>query len=599
MGWADAPKVEGNKWASAPAVEGQAIAPLSSAPTASQRAYMEDRLRGEMPAPVPMDLQRVAEQKATDATMLRGVADSAARAAQPSLGADLLISAGSGVSRGVTGLLDLPKTVAGIGKSFGANAAERLGGEAVRKGFEVGFSASPSGLIAKLPSVTESVDKATGGYLSYEPSTTAGDYVQTAGEFLPAGASGGIVRGVLAPAIMSETAGQLTEGTAAEPYARVAGALAGPAMASGLERLGRNVISPNAGADAARLRMAKQLEDAGIPITAGQRVGNEALRRQEALTGAGQRIAGTQNEALTRAALKTVGVTADRATPDVLNRAARSIGKVFDDVTDGVDITPDAAAVTRLNNAVETYTQLSAGGTAPVISNVFRETQKAFRANNTIPASTLKVWRSRLSSLTTSKDTETRAAAIEALSTVDDMIAGALRAAGRESDLARLATARQQYRNFLAVQKAASAASAGDGVLTAAQLRNAVASQGRAAYAQGRRGELADLARAGRVVLEPLPNSGTAQNLMAMGLPQTASGGVGATIAGIVSGGNPLAIAGGGALGTMMPPAIRAAKMTPLGQRYLSNQLAAPYTAPTNAPYSRAFLNALAQNGGN
>ena len=562
-----------------------------------QRAYMEARARGEMPAPVPMDLQRVAEQKATDATMLRGVADSAARAAQPSLGADLLMSAGSGVSRGVTGLLDLPKTIAGIGQEFGASVAEKIGGEGARRGFEAGFSATPTGIIASLPSVTKNVDAATGGYLSYEPATTAGEYTQTAGEFLPAGASGGIVRGVLAPAIMSETAGQLTEGTAAEPYARVAGALAGPAVASGLERLGRNVISPNAGADAARLRMAAQLEAAGIPITAGQRVGNEALRRQEALTGAGQKIASTQNEALTRAALKTVGVTADRATPDVLNRAARNIGKVFDDVTDGVDVMPDAANVTRLNEAVETYTQLSAGGTAPAIANIFRETQKAFRANSTIPASTLKVWRSRLSSLTTSKDTETRAAAIDALSAVDDMIAGALRAAGRETDLARLATARQQYRNLLAVQKAAGAAGAGDGVLTAAQLRNAVASQGRVAYVQGRRGPLADLARAGRVVMDPLPNSGTAQNLSAMGLPMVTQGGAGAYLGSVVGG--PAGALVGSVAGAAAPYAVRAAKMTPLGQRYLSNQLAAPYAAPTNAPYSRAFLNALAQNGGN
>jgi len=78
-----------------------------------QRAYMEARARGEMPAPVPMGLDRVAAQKQADATMLRGVADSMN---QPSLGADLLMSAGSGLARGVTGLLDLPNTLGDLGE---------------------------------------------------------------------------------------------------------------------------------------------------------------------------------------------------------------------------------------------------------------------------------------------------------------------------------------------------------------------------------------------------------------------------------------------------------------------------------------------------
>lgn len=576
-------------------VAARRLAAMAKAAQASpQQSYMEARARGEMPAPVPMDLQRVAEQKATDATMLRGVADSAAEVAQPSLGADLLMSAGSGVSRGVTGLLDLPRTLARLPMQLGSNVAERLGGEGARKGFESAFSATPSGLIANLPSVTENVDAATGGYLSYEPSTTAGDYTQTVGEFLPAGTGGGIVRGVLAPAIMSETAGQLTEGTAAEPYARFAGALAGLAAAGGLERLVRSVISPNAGADAARLRMAKQLEDAGIPITAGQRVGNESLRRQEALTGAGQKVAATQNEALTRAALKTVGVTADRATPDVLNRAARSIGKVFDDVLTDVAVVPTKPITQRIAQVVDDYRlNAPANDAVPLV----REIAKRVKEGQTIPAQTVSKWRSSLSKATTSQNAATREAAIEMLNAVDDMIAEGLRAAGRDADLARLVTARSQYRNFLAVQKAAGAAGAGDGVLTAAQLRSAVASQGRAAYAQGRRGPLAELARAGRVVMDPLPNSGTAQNLSAMGVPMVTQGGAGAYLGSLVGG--PVGAAVGSVAGAAAPYAVRSAKMTPLGQRYLSNQLAAPYAAPTNAPYSRAFLNALAQNGGN
>lgn len=67
----------------------------------------------------------------------------------------------------------------------------------------------------------------------YKPQTTLEKYLHTAGEFAPAAlmGPGGIARrvgaNVLAPAVASETAGQLTEGTSLEPVARVAGALGG------------------------------------------------------------------------------------------------------------------------------------------------------------------------------------------------------------------------------------------------------------------------------------------------------------------------------------------------------------------------------------
>jgi hypothetical protein len=79
----------------------------------------------------------------------------------------------------------------------------------------------------------------------YEPQTTAGRYLKTGAEFLPGMADPelagpGALRAagrifatrVAAPAIASETAGQLTNGTEAEPYARVAGALLGGAGAA-------------------------------------------------------------------------------------------------------------------------------------------------------------------------------------------------------------------------------------------------------------------------------------------------------------------------------------------------------------------------------
>lgn len=75
----------------------------------------------------------------------------------------------------------------------------------------------------------------------YEPQTIPGGYLKTTAEFLPGMAIGGpralvprFAANVAAPALASETAGLLTKGTGAEPYARVAGALAGGFGASKL-----------------------------------------------------------------------------------------------------------------------------------------------------------------------------------------------------------------------------------------------------------------------------------------------------------------------------------------------------------------------------
>lgn len=77
--------------------------------------------------------------------------------------------------------------------------------------------------------IGEAVAAPAGGF--YKPQTTAGEYAETISSFAPAALSPGSaasrVARVAVPGTMSETAGQLTEGTAAEPWARIGGALLG------------------------------------------------------------------------------------------------------------------------------------------------------------------------------------------------------------------------------------------------------------------------------------------------------------------------------------------------------------------------------------
>lgn len=140
---------------------------------------------------------------------------------------DVGASAASGFGRGVADLVGLPGTI----------------GDAINSGLSwaTGLPELPKSPLSG-STLREGMSTVTGGASDYQPQTTAGEYARTIGEFAPGSmAFGGanipnLLRSGVAPALTSETAGQLTEGSEIEPYARIAGALAGGMAA---DRIGR------------------------------------------------------------------------------------------------------------------------------------------------------------------------------------------------------------------------------------------------------------------------------------------------------------------------------------------------------------------------
>lgn len=147
---------------------------------------------------------------------------------------DIGRSAVSGLDRGVAGLAGLPADLI-----LGANAAVNYGKSFVqgRPFDEVEAESDQNALISR-DAIRKwgSAAAHAGSPLAYKPQTVAGEYAHTIGEFAPAALLPGSVAArvgqVLAPALTSETAGQVTKGTAAEPWARFGGALAGGIGAS-------------------------------------------------------------------------------------------------------------------------------------------------------------------------------------------------------------------------------------------------------------------------------------------------------------------------------------------------------------------------------
>lgn len=460
---------------------------------------------------------------------------------------------GAGMARGAASLVGIPGTV----------------GNLIDRGVEKGAAAMGLDL-APMPesqlsgaALQRGLSAATGGATEYRDPTMAGQFAGTVGEFIGGGA--GVKMGAVAGA-GSEAAGQLAKGTKAEPWARLVGAVVAPLGLAALQAGGRALAGlPQAAADAERLKLAKVLDDFGVPITAGQRLGADALRKAEGSTGAGQAVMDTQAQEFTRAALKAIGTDAPKATREVMDDAAARIGQVFDDVTRGVDVTPDAKTLSAMSNAMATYRQLAPKATeAPLLGNINREMVKAFRTGAPIPASTLTTWRSSLSKLTRSADAATRDAAIDALNAVDDAMGASLSALGRTADIGRLAVAREQWRNYLALQRAVTMAGedAALGIISPARLASSITAQGRGAVATGKRGDIGALADAGVGVMSPLPSVTAGGVRSVPGVGAMLGGGAGAAV------GGPL----GAIAGMMAPAAVNALRMTGPVQNFLATQ---------------------------
>jgi hypothetical protein len=160
---------------------------------------------------------------------------------------DVLPALNEGLNRGGDALLGLPGDLwhgARWLANKGINAAAGLPGD------------RPEDEIHDILPTSESLRARREGLTGpgYQPETNAGKYARTIGEFLPGAALApeeslgkGLVKFGVVPGAASEAAGQATEGTPLEPYARTAAAVAGglaPAAANVAQRGAKSFLEP-------------------------------------------------------------------------------------------------------------------------------------------------------------------------------------------------------------------------------------------------------------------------------------------------------------------------------------------------------------------
>lgn len=573
------------------------------------KAYLDGVRSQAARAPAP-----AARQSSDMDAYLQGVREKSSptpEAERPSVLRDMAGSLGSGLIRGATGLADVPGDVQSwIMNKVGLPEGVQRAVEMVNP---LTFERGRTGM-----SHTERMTGLTPGAMKYEPQTTAGEYAQTVGEFIPGAmiGPGGVARNILlggvAPAVASEAAGQALEGVGPpglETAGRITGALVGGGLAGGLEGLTRRIISPTGGADPTRLAFARTLRDADVPVTAGQATGNPSVLLAEADTAAGQAMAGNafdtnQMRQFTSAIMRSMGSNAPLATDDAMLAAQRDIVGRMQSAVAGVDVPPTPQLLTSLRDAATGYFKnTNPSVRPPVIRDIISDVAAAYRSGRPISAKDMAAWRTMLGNHLYSSDKGVANAAYEVRSALDDAIEAAMASSGQPEKMAAWKQARDHYRAFLAAEDAIKPAKerGAFGFITPQDLMSSLTRQDRRGVVTGSRGDIAELARAGIASLKPLPSQSGNQALKGIApIAETILspvGGLGALQIASMLGLGPVATAamtGAATVGPLLDAArrsVRRQSMNPLVQRYLENQLVNS-EAPTGmvAPALRGAL---------
>lgn len=207
--------------------------------------------------------------------------------------------------------------------------------------------------------ISKAAEALTGGGIRYEPQGRVEKIVQAGGAGLPLGALGGaraaLVEGVL-PSMASEYAGQIFEGSALEPIARIVAGIGTPSAIEGSRRLMKTgqlnvpkAVTPE------RITQTQNLADMGILPTVGQIADDPILMAREAATQVGRDLSEQQLEAFTSQALKLAGVNAKRATADVLDDAFVKAGKQFDDIAARASIPIDEGLAANFSEPINDF----------------------------------------------------------------------------------------------------------------------------------------------------------------------------------------------------------------------------------------------------
>ncbi|MGN6280542.1 hypothetical protein [Frateuria sp.] len=307
--------------------------------------------------------------------------------------------------------------------------------------------------------------------------------------------------------------------------------------------------------DAQTSRLAKIAQDHGIPLKASQISDSRTAKLLDSATGqvpfsGSAKFQASQQEAFNNAVGRTIGVNEKAITPEVFDRAKATIGRQFDTLAErnNMQITPEL--IQKLNAL---RGEVAATGNQEAVTAIDKQFERIInqQQNSELPGAAYKSLYSELGRMASGGANPDKA---HYAAQMRELLGEAMDASISPQDVQAWALARRQYRNLKDIEPLVAEASANGGNISPAKLLGRVMANkaGKSSVAQGKRGELADLAAIGRrFIKEQVPDSGTARRtavvdaLKGLGTVAGSAVGTGAALnplAGLVAGGSAVAI---------------------------------------------------------
>lgn len=268
----------------------------------------------------------------------------------PGVAEDVLKSIPTGLLRGGLGLENLLANpggdMQGLLRHGAAGIAGRLSGATPE---QIAQAEATLNRLAPLAPTSDQMMDASG--INYHAQTVPGQYVQTAAEFAPNAIGGpeGLLPKLLsvaAPAVASETAGQLTKGTKAEPWARMltaiaaGGATGARAGAQGaLPKISEDLAAMGFLPDVTRAQAGQALRYVGGKVKAA---GPDALQPSQYPVTAAEAL-GKPGEVGLASLARQQGKTPDLVQAQFAERAEQRGQRILDGVHKITGVSPESA----------------------------------------------------------------------------------------------------------------------------------------------------------------------------------------------------------------------------------------------------------------
>lgn len=403
----------------------------------------------------------------------------------------------------------------------------------------------------------------------YKPLSDAHPVATAVGEAMPSMAipGGAGVKTMLAAGAVP---GLLEYGTTGERLGKGALGAAGAGIGVGTVKAAGRLAKPFSKVDdVARDELVGIMKQNDIPLSVANETGNRSLKWIDSALDnlpwvADKQLASkqAQREAYNRAVSRTFGDDSANLTPDVMNNARNKLGAKFQELSERNRLNftdKQLQDVARIKFDLQRY---GTDQNQRIVSNYLDDLLSKVEPDGTISGRAYKEFDSSLGRrIRGTSDGDLRSY----LGEVRDMVRNAMDDSISPEDQAAWRTLRKKYANLQMVADAAKNSPTGE--VSPARLLQRINSQSKSAKFTGG-GELGDLARAGKEILTPLPDSGTAQRAHWMRL--LGEGGLGL---GALSGVMTPVTAASLAAGATVPLGVQKAMWGGPGSNYLAKGL--------------------------